>query len=277
MRENVQTEKQIFAKPPAGHCRGEGRSSSARSSALRYAASPFRPGAQRRALAKREGACFAPWGKAPPPHPGRWCRCRQLEAPQLRSTAPVKAPRSWPKSSLSTSCGGRLAQSIFRKGASRRGPSSWIKTRKMILAGAAFAGDEERGGCGGDFLREFEETQRCGIFGDPRQPFRGHFETASPGEMRRRRRPHCSSGLLPDAGAAGSIGNFQFLRGTPQPFEIVVTAAPASLKTCTHKAAEIEQRPFRGADGLRDVRASASNACRAALRLPCRSLGPAAC
>jgi len=29
-----------------------------------------------------------------------------------------------PKSSLSTSCGGRLAQSIFRYGASRRGPSS---------------------------------------------------------------------------------------------------------------------------------------------------------
>src|SRR5882672_4383145 len=44
--------------------------------------------------------------------------------PSLRSTAPVKEPRSWPKSSLSTSCGGRLAQSIFRYGASRRGPSS---------------------------------------------------------------------------------------------------------------------------------------------------------
>ena len=44
--------------------------------------------------------------------------------PSLRSTAPVNAPRSWPKSSLSTSCGGRLAQSIFRKGASRRGPAS---------------------------------------------------------------------------------------------------------------------------------------------------------
>ena len=44
--------------------------------------------------------------------------------PSLRSIAPVNDPRSWPNSSLSTSAGGSEAQSILRKGASRRGPSS---------------------------------------------------------------------------------------------------------------------------------------------------------
>src|SRR5271156_6685559 len=53
--------------------------------------------------------------------------CAISRRPGLRATAPVKAPRSWPKSSDSTNSDGRLAQSIFRRGASWRGLRWWIQ------------------------------------------------------------------------------------------------------------------------------------------------------
>ncbi len=46
--------------------------------------------------------------------------------PTRRSAAPVKAPRSWPKSSLSRSSAGRAVQLIGTKGASLPGPLRWI-------------------------------------------------------------------------------------------------------------------------------------------------------
>ena len=46
--------------------------------------------------------------------------------PSRRSVAPVKAPRSWPNSSLSISVSGMAAQLMATNGLVRRFYSSWI-------------------------------------------------------------------------------------------------------------------------------------------------------
>ena len=46
--------------------------------------------------------------------------------PGFSLVAPVKAPRSWPKSSLSRSSLGSAAQLILTKGLPRRGERSWM-------------------------------------------------------------------------------------------------------------------------------------------------------
>ena len=47
-------------------------------------------------------------------------------SPRLAATAPVKAPFSWPKSSLASSSSVKTAQLSARNGRSRRGLVSWI-------------------------------------------------------------------------------------------------------------------------------------------------------
>ena len=49
-----------------------------------------------------------------------------LEQADLRSRAPVKAPFSWPNSSLSSSVSGIAAQLTATNGLSRRGPVTWM-------------------------------------------------------------------------------------------------------------------------------------------------------
>ena len=46
--------------------------------------------------------------------------------PARSRTAPVKAPRTWPKSSLSRSSPGRAPQFTATKGPARRGERAWI-------------------------------------------------------------------------------------------------------------------------------------------------------
>lgn len=47
------------------------------------------------------------------------------------------------------------------------------EARKVIFAGAGFAGDEESRGRRSDLFRKFEEAARGGVFGDPRKAI-GH-------------------------------------------------------------------------------------------------------
>ncbi len=61
-----------------------------------------------------------------------------------RRSAPVKAPRSWPKSSLSTSVSGIAAQLTATNGAPARGDSACSAAREELLAGAALAGQQHR-------------------------------------------------------------------------------------------------------------------------------------
>jgi hypothetical protein len=67
----------------------------------------------------------------------------------------------------------------FEEGRVAARPKFVNEAREMVLTGAAFSGDEQGGGSGGNFLREFEETDGSGIFGDPRQSLDRHQETAS--------------------------------------------------------------------------------------------------
>ena len=72
--------------------------------------------------------------------------------PSLRFCAPVKAPFSKPKSSLSSSSEGSAAQLTFTKGRSRR-LESWKTVRATsFLAGAALAADQHRDVGVGDLL-----------------------------------------------------------------------------------------------------------------------------
>ena len=48
------------------------------------------------------------------------------KAPRRLAVAPLKAPRTWPKSSLSSRSGGMAAQLTATKGAPRRLPCSWM-------------------------------------------------------------------------------------------------------------------------------------------------------
>ena len=64
--------------------------------------------------------------------------------PSRRALAPVKAPLSWPKSSLSTSVAGKAAMFTATKGAPWRAAVLVDGARHQLLAGAALAGDEHR-------------------------------------------------------------------------------------------------------------------------------------
>src|SRR5437016_1889583 len=87
------------------------------------------------------------------------------------------------------------------------------ETREVILAAAAFAANQERGGSNRDFLCEFKKPLRCGIRGDPRQSFRGHCrerplcgrpETASPEKCSC---PNCECGGSCSEGPSGRPGS----------------------------------------------------------------------
>src|SRR5450755_2022252 len=72
--------------------------------------------------------------------------------PARSERASVKAPRAWPKSSLSSNASGMAAQLIATNGPVLRAPSR-CSARAELLAGAALTGDEHRGVRVGD-LRE---------------------------------------------------------------------------------------------------------------------------
>ena len=64
--------------------------------------------------------------------------------PSRRAAAPVKAPFSWPKSSLSTSVGGSAAKFTATNGARLARAVLVDGARHQLLAGAALAGDQHR-------------------------------------------------------------------------------------------------------------------------------------
>ena len=66
--------------------------------------------------------------------------------PGLRQAAPVKAPFSWPNSSLSSSASGSAAQWTATNGPARRGAASWMRSRGELLARAALAAEQHGGG-----------------------------------------------------------------------------------------------------------------------------------
>ena len=65
-----------------------------------------------------------------------------LKRPSRRLTAPVKAPRSWPNSSASSSVSGNAAQLTAMNGFARARAALVQRARDQLLAGAALAGDQ---------------------------------------------------------------------------------------------------------------------------------------
>ena len=78
--------------------------------------------------------------------------CASSKQPGRRSSAPVKAPFSWPKISLSSSVSGMAAQFTATNGPGRARTSSCRVSRDQLLARAALAGDQHRRGRRGRHL-----------------------------------------------------------------------------------------------------------------------------
>ena len=90
---------------------------------------PARSGSRRRVAPRASPARAGAWAAAPAAarqsRRGTGCRRRPpRRAPALALAAPVKAPLSWPKSSLSMSSAGSAPQSTATKGPPRRGEPS---------------------------------------------------------------------------------------------------------------------------------------------------------
>ena len=95
--------------------------------------------------------------------------------PMRRAAAPVKAPFSWPKSSLSTRPGGKAAQLILISGLSLRLLAEWM-ARAISLAGAGLAGDQHGGVRGGDAADLVEHALEGGALADEFLEIAGRFE-----------------------------------------------------------------------------------------------------
>ena len=86
--------------------------------------------------------------------------------PGFSLVAPVKAPRSWPKSSLSSSSPGSAAQLILTKGLPRRGERAWIVARETSLPTPRLAADQHRHVGVGDAVDHVPDGQHGRAGGD---------------------------------------------------------------------------------------------------------------
>ena len=97
------------------------------------------------------GAWPAPRETSRPPRRATACRRRRPEtARRACRAAPVKAPRSWPKSSASRSVSGNAAQLTATNGLPRTGPTLVERPRDQLLARAALPANENRRVAGRD-------------------------------------------------------------------------------------------------------------------------------
>ena len=87
--------------------------------------------------------------------------------PGRDSIAPVKAPRSWPNSSLSSSSRGIAAALTATKGPAARPLAAWMRARDQLLAGAALAGDEHRHVAARHAADRLEELEQRGARARP--------------------------------------------------------------------------------------------------------------
>ena len=84
----------------------------------------------------------------------------------MSPTAPVKAPFTWPKSSLSSRVSGMAPQLTATKGLSRRGLVEWMARGDQLLAGAALAGDQHGGRAVRDLADGVEDLDASAALAD---------------------------------------------------------------------------------------------------------------
>src|SRR3954447_7507581 len=93
----------------------------------------------------RRSLAWASRGRSPTSSRKRLPPSASSKRPIRRARAPVKAPFSWPNSSLSTSPAGRAAQLSLISGLAARRLWEWIPPPDTLLAGPRLAGDEHGG------------------------------------------------------------------------------------------------------------------------------------
>ena len=95
-------------------------------------------------------------------------RSASSKQPARRSVAPVKAPFSWPKISLSSSVSGIAAQLIATNGCGRARAQLVDRLRDQLLAGAGLAEDQHRGRRRRGLLEHLiERAHRRAVADDP--------------------------------------------------------------------------------------------------------------
>ena len=138
--------------------------------------------------------------------------------PSRRAAAPVNAPRSWPKSSLSSSVSGIAAQLIATNGRSRRVREHVDRPREELLARAALALEQDRRvrrgdplGLRADGLRSAADSPTiCGICRDAprrREATRAAFARRSIARATSRRSRSGSTGFVMKSSAPRFIAS----------------------------------------------------------------------
>ena len=103
--------------------------------------------------------------------------------------------------------------------------------RELVLARAAFAGDQNRGGGVGELLCDFKNVLRGWIGGDPHDIGRGSSRRCT------------AAGFIVKFGGPGWRWEIDALGGAPEPFEIVIV--PRAFAEDVHdEIAVIEKHPF---------------------------------
>ena len=190
--DHVQPVEQVLAEPPGAARRPRGRGWWPRRCARRRGASASRRRARtafswrkRSSLRLRGGASSADLVEEQRAALGR------LDAPGLSRTAPVKAPRAWPNSSLASSSSDRVGQLTVTNGRSRARCQPVQRPRQHALAGPVLAAQQHRGVRGRGPRRS-----------DERRPHRrASGSRASPPDPRRPAGPRA---LHPARGAGGA-------------------------------------------------------------------------
>ena len=93
-------------------------------------------------------------------------RCAISNLPGLRATAPVKAPFSWPKSSVSSSVSGIAAQLMATNGASARGLSAWSERANSSLPVPLSPSSSTVVSVAGSLLQPGEHLAQSEVFAD---------------------------------------------------------------------------------------------------------------
>ena len=145
-RHHRQPVVEVRAERALGHRAATGPAREAATTRTSTACSASPPtGRTSRSSSTRSSRACTGGGHARPARPGRACRrWPATKAPGARRVAPVKAPRTWPNSSLSSSPSGSAPQSTATKGPLRRALASWMARAASSLPVPGLALEQHR-------------------------------------------------------------------------------------------------------------------------------------
>ena len=158
-REDVQPVPEVLAEAAGLHLLVQPAVGGGHRGARRSSASWSRPRARTRRPGSPAGAWPAARAGSSPISSRKSVEPSAISKRPLRwATAPVKAPFSCPKSSLSTSEGGSAAQLSLTRGRARRGLRLWMRVGDELLPDARLALEEDRARRGRHLLDAGEDV-----------------------------------------------------------------------------------------------------------------------